>query len=65
VTISEKPFIPVETTFFGDYNNIAAHDGVIVPVWTRMDDGSTSVWTTVIQQDQLIESKDNGKKKKK
>jgi hypothetical protein len=65
VTISEKPFIPVETTFFGDYNNIAAHEGVIVPVWTRMDDGSTSVWTTVIQQDQLIESKDNGKKKKK
>jgi hypothetical protein len=63
--ISEKSFAPTLGTFFGDYINIAAHDGVIVPVWTRMDDGKTSVWTTVIQQDQLIESKDSGKKKKK
>ena len=39
--------------FFGDYNNISAHKGVIAPIWTRMVDGKTSVWTTVIQQEQL------------
>jgi hypothetical protein len=63
--ISEKSFTPTIGTFFGDYINIAAHDGVVVPVWTRMDEGKTSVWTTVIKQTELIESKESGKKKKK
>lgn len=52
--ISESPFTPTEAKFFGDYNNIAAHKGMIVPVWTRMDDGRTSVWTALIKQDDLI-----------
>ncbi|HYC84922.1 MAG TPA: sialidase family protein, partial [Chryseosolibacter sp.] len=53
VRISEKPFTPVETTFFGDYLNIAAHRGIIAAIWARMDDGITSVWTAVLTQDQL------------
>jgi hypothetical protein len=47
VKISEEPFIPTEDAFFGDYNNISAHKGTIAPVWTRMDNGKTSVWTAV------------------
>ncbi|HEX8040910.1 MAG TPA: sialidase family protein [Chryseosolibacter sp.] len=54
VRISEKPFIPQDDRFFGDYNNIAAHDGVITPIWTRMDNGKTSVWTAIIKQEDLI-----------
>ena len=54
VRISEKPFTPEDTRFFGDYNNISAHDGVIAPVWTRMEEGKTSVWTTIIKQAELI-----------
>lgn len=66
VKISETPFIPTDSHFFGDYNNISAHKGVIAPVWTRMDEGKTSVWTTIIKQADLIQvPQASGKKKKK
>lgn len=51
--ISERPFIPQNDKLFGNHNNISAHDGIITPVWTRMDDGKTSVWTTIIKHEQL------------
>ncbi len=54
VKISERPFVPTPNAFFGDYNNISAHKGVIAPIWTRMDNGESSVWTAVIKQDQLM-----------
>ena len=52
--ISEAPFLPSSEKFFGDYNNIAAHKGIIAPIWTRMDEGKTSVWTAIIKQEELI-----------
>lgn len=51
--ISETPFIPGKAPFFGDYNNISSHEGRICPIWTRDDNGKTSVWTSVISQAQL------------
>lgn len=51
--ISESPFIPTEEKFFGDYTNISAHKGIIAPIWTRMDDGKTSVWTSIIKEEDL------------
>lgn len=54
VKISESPFIPTDTKFFGDYTNIDAHKGVIAPIWTRMDDGRTSVLTAIIKDSDLI-----------
>jgi hypothetical protein len=57
VQISEKSFVPQDHVFFGDYNNISAHKGIITPIWTRMDDGKTSVWTTVIKHADLTKSK--------
>lgn len=54
VKISEKPFIPTDTKFFGDYTNIDAHKGIITPIWTRMDDGRTSVLTAIIKDSELI-----------
>jgi hypothetical protein len=53
VKISEKPFIPTETSFFGDYLNISAHNGIIAAIWTRMDNGTTSVLTSVFNQKDL------------
>jgi hypothetical protein len=53
VTISEAPFEPSESGFFGDYTNISAHKGIIAPIWTRMDAGKTSVWTAVIKHSEL------------
>lgn len=55
--ISESPFIPTDSKFFGDYTNIAAHNGVIAPIWTRMDNEKTSVYTAVIKDSDLFKEK--------
>ncbi len=52
--ISESPFVPEDSKPFSTYINIAAHAGIITPIWTRMDNGKTSVWTTVIKQEELL-----------
>ena len=66
VKISESPFVPSEEHFFGDYTNIAAHEGRIVAIWTRMDDGKTSIIASVIEDEALFgEREEKGKKKKK
>lgn len=48
VKISKEPFDPTKFVFFGDYNHISAHDGVVRPIWTRLQDGLLSVWTAII-----------------
>lgn len=48
--ISESPFIPDSITFMGDYTNIAAINGVIRPVWTRLDSNNLSIWTAIISE---------------
>lgn len=47
-TISESPFMPKGRVFFGDYNNINAYDGIVRPVWTRLEDGKLSIWTCLL-----------------
>ncbi|MCH8554150.1 MAG: glycoside hydrolase [Schleiferiaceae bacterium] len=48
--ISEKPFLPFGDVFFGDYNNIAAVDGIIRPVWTRYDNKRLTIMTALINK---------------
>lgn len=48
ILISASPFVPTSSTFFGDYTNISAHNGVIRPVWCRLQNGQTSIWTALI-----------------
>lgn len=48
--ISSSPFTPHPGVFFGDYNNISAHNGVVRPIWTRYEDGKLSVWTALINK---------------
>ena len=50
-TVSESPFVPEGQVFFGDYNNIAAVDGHVRPIWTREDVGVLSVWTALLDLD--------------
>jgi hypothetical protein len=45
--LTKKPFTPSETIFFGDYLNIAAVNGVVRPIWPRMDNGKISLWVTL------------------
>ena len=48
--ISEKPFVTNASVFLGDYNNISAVNGVVRPIWTRIDEFRTSVWIALIQK---------------
>ncbi len=52
--ISETPFAATAIPFY-DHISISAHDGIIVPVWSRTDNGKLSVWTAVITEAELIE----------
>jgi hypothetical protein len=46
--ISQASFLPEPYVFFGDYNDISAHNGKIRPIWTRQDKTKLSVQTAVI-----------------
>lgn len=48
--ISESPFTPNDKVFFGDYNNISAYDGIIRPIWTRLENGTLSILTAIISK---------------
>lgn len=61
--ISEAPFTPDAAVSYGDYIAVAAHKGIVTPVWTRIDQGKTSVWTTVIRQEELMPTLATPKKK--
>jgi len=69
IKISDSPFVPDANIFFGDYTNIASIAGRIVPVWTRMDNGVTSIMAAIISQEDLgmkpLPKMDRGKKKRK
>lgn len=46
--VSSNNFIPNAGVFFGDYTNISAYNNIVRPIWARMDGGSMSVWTAII-----------------
>ncbi len=46
--VSESPFTPDPAIFFGDYNNIAACNNIVRPVWTRLDNGTLIVMTALV-----------------
>ncbi len=47
--ISQSPFQPSATVFFGDYIGISAHDGRVRPFWMRLDGSQMSVWTALVE----------------
>ncbi len=51
--ISEEAFAPTKSAFFGDYTNIAATNGTIRPIWSRMDTGRTTILTALIIPDSI------------
>ncbi len=65
VKISESSFVPDVSKFFGDYTNIDAFEGMIAPIWTRMENGRTSVWTSMIKESELPNIKGLERPKKK
>jgi len=57
--ISQRPFIPNSETFFGDYNNIAVHNNIVRPVWTRLEGEKLSVRTSIIDPNLLLNGPTN------
>ncbi len=57
--ISETPFSPNTNVFFGDYNNVTAHNNIVRPIWTRQEGNVTSVWTALVHPDVLTVSQQN------
>lgn len=46
--INEKTFKTNPLLFFGDYNHISAHDGIIRPIWTALYGTRMGVYTSLI-----------------
>lgn len=46
--ISDSPFTPDPGVFFGDYTNVTAHNDIVRPMWTRLENTQLSVWTALI-----------------
>jgi hypothetical protein len=46
--ISDSPFIPDAGIFFGDYTNLTAHNNIIRPIWTRLQNLQLSVYTALV-----------------
>lgn len=53
VKISEAPFKTGDAPSLGDYIGIDASNGIVVPVWTRIDEGISSIIATVIKEADL------------
>lgn len=53
--ISESPFLPDPNIFFGDYTNITAHNGIVRPIWTRLNNGALSLWTDIISMKDTLQ----------
>ena len=51
--VSDSPFVPSTNVFMGDYNNITAHNQVIRPIWSRLDNSQLSVWTALVDVENL------------
>jgi hypothetical protein len=57
--ISESPFRPNSGVFFGDYTNVVAHQGIVRPIWTRLDQGELSIWTHLTDHTELVTATKN------
>ncbi len=56
--ISESPFMPTSSVFFGDYNNISVQNGIVRPIWTRFDVvNHLSIWTAIINPETDLSTK--------
>ena len=65
VKISDNAFTPSDAQNNRNLTHIYAHKGIITPVWTQMEGSTSSIWTTVVRQSDLIQLPEASRKKKK
>lgn len=47
IRVSQSSFTPTSSIFFGDYTGIAALNGKVYPIWTRLENNQRSVWIAI------------------
>lgn len=47
--VNAASFLPTSSIFFGDYSNISALNGKVVPIWMALNNSIMSVWTAPFQ----------------
>jgi hypothetical protein len=52
--VSSSAFTPRSDVFFGDYTGISAVNGVVRPIWTRLEGNTLSVWTALVNPDLIL-----------
>jgi hypothetical protein len=57
--VSSSPFTPTSSTFFGDYTNVTAANGHVRPIWARLQSGTLSVWTAIVDNPLLVKNPSN------
>jgi hypothetical protein len=57
--VSENPFTPSSNNYLGHYIGISAHNNVVRPVWTRVDNNLPSLWTAIIDSVTTVDEKTN------
>ncbi|HLP52691.1 MAG TPA: T9SS type A sorting domain-containing protein [Chitinophagales bacterium] len=57
--VNQYAFNPSQGVFHGDYNNVSAVNGCVRPIWTRQDNGGTSVVTALVNFPQTISAVKN------
>ena len=57
--VSENPFTPSSNNYLGHYIGISAHNNVVRPVWTRVDNNFPSLWTAIIDSVTTVDEKTN------
>ncbi|MBK9096854.1 MAG: T9SS type A sorting domain-containing protein [bacterium] len=53
--VSETPFTPSQYNFLGHYNGVSAHNNIVRPVWTRIDNNLNSLWTALVDSVTSVE----------
>lgn len=52
--VSNAPFKPTNSVFFGDYTSVSAVNNVVRPIWTRLDMGALSAMTAIVDTRQVL-----------
>ncbi|MFC2088162.1 T9SS type A sorting domain-containing protein [Calditrichota bacterium] len=54
--VSDSSFIPTANDFIGHYIGVSAHNNIVRPVWTRIDNRQLSLWTAIVDIESSIDA---------
>jgi hypothetical protein len=59
--VSERPFFPNKSSFFGDYNHVSAIGDIVRPIWTAMNAaGQKTIYTALINVSAITQFTEGG-----